>query len=75
MRFDNVLAQDYFVQLIEEGTDGNIKVSEMEIDDSRSGEILLQGFGSRLKEAVIIVSPVTKDTSHPSQYTLTITPP
>ncbi len=75
VRFDNVLPQKFFVQVIEQGTDGSVTVRDVELDEANRGELLLQGFGSRLEQAVVVVSPVTRDTSHPAQYTLTVDSP
>ena len=74
-RITNVLPQSYFVQVIEVGTDGNTSVREITLDEKKTGQLLLEGFGSRLEHAVIVVSPVTLNTHQPAQYTLTISPP
>ena len=71
-RIDNVLSQDYFVQIVEEYSDGSSTVRELFLDDERDGQLLIEGFGSRLENAVIIVSPVTKDTYQSARYTLVV---
>ena len=67
-----MLSQDYFVQIVEEYSDGSSTVRELFLDDERDGQLLIEGFGSRLERAVIIVSPVTKDTYQSAHYTLVV---
>jgi hypothetical protein len=74
VRTDNTLPQDYFVQVVEKGLDGKVSVRDMPLGDARKGQILVQGFGSRIENAVVIVSPVTLGTHQRVQYTLTIGP-
>ena len=75
VRTDNALPQDYLVQVIEERADGEVSVRDMSLDKNRSGQILIQGFGSGLDHAVILVSPVTRGTHQPAQYILSVSPP
>ena len=75
VRTDNTLPQDYLVQVIEERADGKVSVRDMALDQSGSGEILIQGFGSGLDHAVILVSPVTRGTHQPARYILSVSPP
>ncbi len=74
-RIDNVLSQDYFVQVIEVTTDGEPLVRDVELDADRRGELLVEGFGSRIERAVIVISPITRDTHHPARYSLSISAP
>ncbi|MCH8109693.1 MAG: immune inhibitor A [Chloroflexi bacterium] len=71
-RIDNALEQDYFVQVIEVTADGATLVRDVELDADRRGELLVEGFGSRIEHAVIVISPITRDTSHPARYSLSI---
>jgi len=73
-RIDNALEQDYFVQVIEVATDGVTLVRDVELDADRKGELLVEGFGSRIEHAVIVISPITRDTHHPARYSLSISP-
>ena len=75
VRTDNTLPQDYLVQVIEERADGKVSVRDLALDQNRSGQILIQGFGSGLDHAVILVSPVTRGTHQPAQYVLSVSPP
>ena len=74
VRTNNLLPQDYLVQVIEKETDGEVSVRNLVLDEDREGQILIEGFGSRLKHVVIVVSPVTRGTHQPARYTLTISP-
>ena len=74
LRTDNTLPQDYLVQVIEERADGTVSVRDLALDQSRNGQILIQGFGSGLDHAVILVSPVTRGTHQPAQYILSVSP-
>ena len=71
-RIDNALPQDYAVRVIEVPTDGEVSVRDVPLNEDRRGEILIEGFGSRLGHAVIVVSPVTPHTRQPARYTLSI---
>ena len=72
VRTDNTLSQEYAVQVIEETSDGEASVREIALDNERRGEILIEGFGTRIEHAVIIVSPVTRGTHQPARYALAV---
>jgi immune inhibitor A len=74
VRTDNTLPQDYLVQIVEKGLDGKVSVRDVPLDEARKGQILVQGFGSRIENAVVIVSPVTLGTHQRASYTLTVGP-
>lgn len=74
-RIGNVLSQDYFVQVVEVDGDGDFTVRDMPVDQGGRGEILLEGFGSNLEKAMIIISPVTRDTYQPARYAIAIENP
>ena len=73
-RIDNELPQQYLVQVIEQRADGSDVVRQVGIAQSNKGQILIQGFGTKLNNAVIIVSPVTPNTNQPAGYTITVRP-
>ena len=60
------------MQVIEVAADGETLVRDVELDADRRGELLVQGFCSRIEHAVIVISPITRDTSHPARYSLSI---
>ena len=72
VRTTNTLPQDYVVQVIEEYVDGKVSVSRVSLDDDRNGRIRLEGFGTGLRHAVVIVSPVTRGTHQTARYTLKV---
>ena len=74
VRIDNELPQEYLVQVVELEADGDNLVRQAEVDENGNGRILIQGFGERLSNAVIIVSPVTPHTHQPARFTLTLSP-
>ena len=71
---DNTLPQDYFVQIIEIGTDGAASVRDLPLDGAGWGQAVIGGFGSPLEHAVIVISPVTLGTHQPAEYKLVIAP-
>lgn len=70
-RVDNVLDQRYFVQVIENFDDGSTKVRDLELNALNEGSIVVDGFGSNLKDAVVVISPVTLNTHQQAGYSLT----
>ena len=75
LRTDNRLAQDYVVQVIVERSDGRISVRDMDLDAGRNGQLLIEGFGSVVEHAVVVVSPVTRGTHQPAPYSLRVARP
>ena len=74
VRTDNELEQEYLVQVVEQGADGDAVVRRMEVGEDGTGSILLEGFGERLLNAVVVISPVTRGTNQPASYTLKVSP-
>ena len=72
VRTDNELPQHYLIQVVEQLAEGGEVVREIGLNDNRNGETLVQGLGSRLDRAVIIISPVTVGTNQPARYTLDV---
>ena len=73
-RIDNELPQNFVVQVIEIALDGSFSVRELTLDEERGGELLVRGFGTRLENAVVVVTPVTRHTYQPATYELTVSP-
>ena len=71
-RTDNVVPVDYVVLVMERHRDGADVVRRMEIDDDRSGVIAMRGLGDEVRNAVVVVSPLARNTHHLSQFTLTV---
>ena len=72
VRSDLILPQEYAVQVVEWEVDGTVSVRDMSLDRDRMGHLVVQGFGSRIEHAVIVVSPVTAGTHQPASYSLDI---
>lgn len=70
LRTDLVLPQDFAVQVVELQRDGQAVVREMSLDAANVGTLRLEGFGTRLQEAVVIVSPMTAPTRVPAKYSV-----
>jgi hypothetical protein len=73
-RIDNVFPQDYFVQVIEMGSDGTSTVRDMQLDGQRAGTLRINGFGSELEHAVVVISPATLDTHQNASFSLDVGP-
>ena len=56
------------------GADGAASVRDLPLNDAGSGQTVIEGFGSSLRHAVIVISPVTLGTRQPAEYKLVITP-
>lgn len=73
-RIDNVLPQQYLVQVIEVREDGTATVRSLDLDTQNRGQLTLSGFGSVLDHAVVVVSPVAQGTHRPARYSLSFEP-
>ncbi len=73
-RIDNVLPQEYLVQVIVETADGVTAVSDLALDEDRRGRMFVEGLGTEVKSVVVAISPVTPGTHQPAQYTLRVGP-
>ncbi len=74
LRTDNRLAQAYAVQVIEQAADGSAQVRDMPLDSQNQGSMVIEGLGTRVETAVVVISPVTPGTFQPAPYTLAISP-
>lgn len=72
VRSDNRLAQTYAVQVIERSSGEEDRVREMALDESNAGELVVESFGSDVANAVVVISPMTANTTQPARYTLTV---
>ena len=73
-RIDGELPQGFVVQVIEMSLDGSSTVRELTLDEERRGELLVTGFGTRLENAVVVVTPLTRHTYQPASFKLTVSP-
>jgi hypothetical protein len=73
-RTDNVLPQEFFVQIAEVDDSGAVSVRSLSLGPDRSGETVIETTGSSASETVVIVSPSTLGTHQPSWFTLSFQP-
>lgn len=73
-RTDGILPQDFLVQVVEHSADGEVAVRDLELDDENRGRMLVEGFGSRLDHAMVVIAAVTPATHKHALYTLTVGP-
>ena len=69
---DNELPQWYLVQIIEIPVEGAATVRQLPLDSERTGEAVVNGFGSRIERAVMVVSPATRHTHQQASYRLSV---
>ncbi|MCY3544302.1 MAG: immune inhibitor A [Chloroflexi bacterium] len=67
-RIDNALPQTFALHIIEFATDGSVSVRH-----ARRNSFTIEGFGSRLNYAVLVVAPTTHQTYQPASYSLRVT--
>jgi len=72
IRSDNVLPQEWMVQVIELGE--SIEVRSVPVGPDGRGEVTIGGLGRRLDRAVVVVSGLTPKTTEVGQYGLTVRP-
>ena len=73
-RINNTIPQKYAVRLIVKEYNETYYVREVIIPESGQVEFIIKDFGTLIEHAVLIVSPVTRDTHQSVQYTLIIEP-
>jgi len=67
VRIDNVLPQQFILQVIEIGEAG-VDVRRIPLDETNYGTFTVEGLGSDIQKAVMIVSGVTPVTTEPASY-------
>lgn len=72
IRTDNLLPQKYVVQLVEKGN--ATRVTQMKLDDLNRGTFTINGFGSDVTQAELIVTPFAPVTTEPTQFQYAILP-
>jgi len=71
IRTDNTLSQRYLVQLIELGAE--TRVRRIELDAAQKGQWVIEGFGSEVERAVLVVSALAPKTTELAGYRYSIT--
>ena len=69
VRTDNVVPQDYIVQVIEVGDQNRVR--ELELDEQKQGEILIEGL-EHLDDVVVVVAALAAGTLQEAGYTLKV---
>ncbi len=72
VRIDNVLPQHFLAQVIEIGD--TVTVRQIPLDATNYGTLTVQGLGSTLDRAVLVVSGLTRVTTQPASYEYKLTP-
>jgi len=71
-RVDGAARQRFAVQIIERRADGEVRVVPMELDERNSGELVVRGLGAVVDQAIVVVSPMTRQTRHPATFNLSL---
>ncbi len=71
-RIDNIVPVDYVVLVMERRSDGADIVRRMAIDEERRGVVAVGELGDEIQDAVVVVSPLARNTHQLSQFTLTV---
>ena len=71
-RIDNVVPVDYVVLVIERRSDGTDTVRRMEFDEDGHGVITVREIGDEVRNALVVVSPLARNTHQLSQFTLSV---
>ena len=66
------LYQKFIVQLIEENLDGTSNIYSVPLREDMSGRMIIKGHENRIKNIVIVVSPVTENTYQEATYQLSV---
>jgi immune inhibitor A len=66
VRIDNILPQQFIVQVLEIGQEVNVRA--MTLDETNRGRLTITGLGDIIDEAVLIVSGLAPITSQPASY-------
>ena len=72
-RTSGMLPQLFAVQLMEIFKDNTFLVTPMVLDEGNFGELVITGVGANVKQAVLVVSPITIGTRHNATFELTVT--
>ena len=70
IRTDNILPQRFLVQLIELGP--GVKVRRMELDETQTGHLVVEGLGREVQRAVLVVSGLAPVTTELASYEYSI---
>lgn len=66
VRIDNILPQRFLVQLLEIGS--QVTVRPISLDETNHGTLTINGLGTAVEQAILIVSGLTPITTEPASY-------
>jgi immune inhibitor A len=66
VRSTNVVPQRWIVQVITFGTD--VEVQQMDLGETEAGRLAIEGFGTEIDRAVLVVSALAPDTTEVASY-------
>ena len=70
VRSDNVLPQQYIVQVIQAGAQA--RVTRLALDAQNRGSLTLAGFGKDVTKATLVITPFAPTTTEPAEYALSV---
>jgi hypothetical protein len=71
VRMDNILPQRFLVEVLEIGD--KIKLERMSLDATNHGVMTIEGLGTTVNRAVLIISGLAPVTSQPASYEYKLT--
>ena len=66
IRSNNIVPQEWIVQVIEFGAETTIE--EMELEKTREGRLVIEGFGDDVERAVLVISALAPSTTQIASY-------
>lgn len=73
-RTRGLLPQHYVVQVMEISDDGVVDIWRVNLDEVNRGWKRIEGFGSKLDRAIVVIAPITRGTHHRGGYSLEFGP-
>ncbi len=71
VRIDNILPQNFLVQILEIGDAVNVR--PIPLDETNHGTVIVNGLGTTVDRAILMISGLTRVTSQPAQYEYRLT--
>ena len=71
---DAPLKQNFIGRVITIKTDGNFAVSEIDFDEFNRARFEIEGFGTSVNDAVMVISGTSRDTIHPTSIKIDTVP-
>ena len=71
---DTPLKQNFIGRIITFKTDGDFEVSEIDFDEFNRARFEIEGFGTSVNDAVMVISGFSRDTIHPTSIKIDTVP-